>query len=313
MERFDISVWGASGYAGQELVGILEEHPNVGKITPVSREMPDNLESVEVAFLALPHGESGVVAAQLRKAGSSVIDLSGDFRFETAEEYEKWYHQKHPAPELLPVPYALPELSREELPGSKLIAAPGCYPTAVLLGIMPLINEGLIGHHASLSVEAVSGVSGMGKARKKEGDAIINYGENTVYATGREHRHIGEIERHLGDHAISSFVLSVGPYFRGLRSTTTVRLARGADCSSIIDALQTAYTAEPFVAVLGDEQTTLESVTGTNMCLIGVTAVGDTVEITSYIDNLRKGASSQAVQGFNAMHELPEDSGLSTH
>src|SRR5665213_2062355 len=156
MAQLDVAVWGASGFAGKELVAILRQHPSVGSIITPKRDEALPAKAIDAAFLALPHGAAAPLAAQLRKAGCKVIDLSGDLRFTTAQEYERWYHQAHPVPELLPVPYGLPELYRREFASSKLIALPGCYPTATLLAAVPLLEAGLVASGSRLSLIHIS-------------------------------------------------------------------------------------------------------------------------------------------------------------
>ncbi len=310
MKTYDVAVWGAKGYAGQELVGILENHPNIGRIAEVGRETAEDLSGIDAFFLALPHGTSGEVAKQQASPGHTVIDLSGDFRFPEAADYENWYHQRHAAPELLPVPYGLPELFRSTIPGHKLIANPGCYPTATLLGLVPLVEHGLIQPNERIVVDALSGVSGMGKAKEQEATRVISAGDSYSYKVGRVHQHVGEIEQFLHGSEIF-FSPSVGPFFRGMLVKSTSQVKNGVEPDDVAAVLSDTYANEPFVTVLTPGETpSIESTKNTDGCVIGFVTVGNTVQVVSSIDNLRKGAASQAVQSFNIVFELPETSGL---
>lgn len=310
MSNVEVTVWGHSGYAGQELIGILEQHPHVSGIQTVGRDMSSDMAGIEIAFLALPHGDSGRIARVLRKGDTTVIDLSGDFRFQTVGEYERWYGQEHPAPALLPAPYGLPELRHDELLGSKLVAVPGCYPTATLLGAVPLVQAGLIKSDTRVLVDAISGTSGMGKAKKAVADQIVAGGNVVPYSIGNTHRHVGEMEQFLDGREVF-FSPAVGPYFRGLIAKVTAELVGGGDELAVQETLEAAYADEAFVGVLpAGEIPSVADTAGTNLCYIGAVVARKTVQIISSLDNLRKGAASQAVQVFNLIHGFPENSGL---
>ncbi len=313
MPKLDVAVFGPRGYAGQELETILERHPEVGRVIPMGRhDYVENMPDVAAAFLALPTGESGKLAPGLLKTGAAVIDLSGDFRFETAAEYKRWYGSEHPAPELVPMAvYGLPEFSRADMVGKKLIANPGCYPTATLLGLAPIADEdGLLSPHGSIVVDAVSGVSGMGINKKTEADRVIESGESYVYKPGRVHQHVGEIEQFLGGEKIF-FSPSVGPFHSGMLVRTTVQLRERSDAQRAQEILEETYTDEQFVQVLPmGEFPSIETTRDTDICVIGLVAAGCTLQIISSIDNLRKGAATQAVQGFNVVFGFPEATAL---
>lgn len=302
-----VAVWGASGNAGRELVGILEDHPEVGEIEKAGRRFPKGIDHIETAFLALPHGESAKIAARLKKTGRKVIDLSGDLRFSTPEEYERWYDIPHPAPDLLPVPYALPEWDTGQIESSELVAMPGCYPTATLLGINPLVQAGVLAHEARIQVNAVSGFSGRGNQPMPE----VQYGNLIPYAVGRQHRHVGEMELFTLGHEIN-FAPSTIDQYRGMLVTITAQLATKGICDEMVHGiLEDEYRDDDFVAVLDDgELPTFKTGAGTDMCYIGATADNCAATIVSAIDNLRKGAASQAVQVFNRMHGYDEAMGL---
>ncbi len=313
MSEIDVAVWGHSGFAGQELVEILQSHPNVDNIRRVGREMPDDLDSTEVAFLALPHGPSGEAAGKLAVAGHVVIDLSGDLRFPRPEDYSKWYGQSHSAPELLPVPYALPELYGDCIAGNQVVSMPGCYPTATLLGSVPLIENGLIKPDSTLVVNAISGVSGRGKQPTELTHFMTMSGNAITYNTGRVHRHVGEIEQFLDGRTIF-FSPMVIPIERGMLVQTTAELQDNVDIDEVIETFEEAYSDEPLVKVLSyDEKGNLPDIhdsVRTDGCYIGFVVSRNTIHIVSSIDNLRKGAASQAVQVFNILNDLPELTGL---
>lgn len=310
MGELTVTVYGSSGYVGSELQTLLNQHPGVTHVEVPGREAsPSNLDA-ETAFLALPHGTSAAIAATLIEAGKKVIDLSGDFRLTTADEYERWYHQPHPAPELLPVPYALVEHNREKLKDTDLISVPGCYPTAALLSLLPLVKADLIEDESEINVKGLSGVSGMGKAKKAEADRIISQGNVVTYSVGRQHRHVGEMERFLGDGRIN-FTAAVGPFFRGMLVHSTATLIDSGCAEDVQEALHSAYTSSPLVHVMEqDELPDIARVVNTSSCLIGSVVVGKTIQLFASIDNLLKGGASQAVQAFNIGQGLPEELGL---
>lgn len=307
MDKKVVAVWGARGNAGKELVGILEQHPHVEEIIRVGREFPEDCSSIEAAFLALPQGESGRIASRVAKAGRKVIDLSGDLRFPDPAQYEKWYRQEHPAPDLLPVPYALPELYRESLGSADMVSMPGCYPTATLLGVIPVIRAGLLAHSSRIHVVAQSGLSGRGNRPVDE----VHYGNVVPYNPGHVHRHVGEIEQFTSGHAIN-FVPSTVDTYRGMLVTASVdAMTAGVRTDHVHQVLEEAYADEPFVHVLPiGEIPTLKTASTTDACYLGATAANGCITIMSAIDNLRKGAASQAVQVFNLLYEYDETSGL---
>jgi len=307
MSEINVAVWGSTGHAGEELVGILNKHPNVGEITTVGRELPSDLDAIEVVFLALPHGVSGKIAGSLAKCGAKVVDLSGDLRFPSAQEYERWYPDAHPAPELLPVPYGLPEYNRDQIAGSDVVAVAGCYPTATLLGVRPLIEAGLLAYDARLIVDAQSGRSGRGKKpvpENQEGNVI-------PYSIGHQHRHVGEMQQFTNRHEINFNPMTVDT-FRGMLVATKAELSHvGISTDTVLSVLSDRYRDAPFVQITdSEEQVTFRSAAGSDLCVIGAVADNGYVTVHSSIDNLRKGAASQAVQVFNIMHGLEETAGL---
>ena len=334
-----VAVVGASGYTGLELLRILLRHPEleiaavtseqragqpVGEVFAALRGRLDlDFEAadpaalagrVELAFTALPHAASAAAVAALRAAGCRVVDLSADFRLHSRETYERWYGP-HPAPALLEeAVYGLPELHREALRGAELVAAPGCYPTSVLLPLAPLLCAGLV-ETRGIHVDAKSGVSGAGRTLA-EGYLFAELDGNCrAYQPGHAHRHAPEIEQEAGvaagEEVRVTFVPHLLPTTRGIATSVYVR-PRG-DVARARRVLEEAYADEPFVRVLPEgEPPSLQSVRGTNFCDVALfeDARNDTWILLSTLDNLCKGASGQAVQCANLVCGLPETMGL---
>jgi N-acetyl-gamma-glutamyl-phosphate reductase len=333
-----VAILGASGFAGGELVRLLDDHPvfdvtYLGAKTSAGRKLVDvhphlaggermlesadatTVPAVDLAFLALPHGASAQVGAELAERGISVIDLGSDYRLDTTERYQSAYGSQHPFPERLGEwPYGLPELFGGSLPGSDRVAAPGCYPTATVLGLAPLLAAGLI-QPEGIVVNAVSGVSGAGRSARPE----LQFGaidENVgAYAVGH-HRHRPEIEMALelasGFRRVSvTFTPHLIPMQRGILATATATLTKPVERAALQETLQTAYRDSPFVEVIdGSPQT--RWVVGSNRALLSAftdDATGSAVVVAA-IDNLIKGAAGQAIQIANLMLGLDERSGL---
>lgn len=327
-----VGVYGASGYAGQDLIEILSKHPNVEIVfgtsgtyagqpipfTSLTYIPPDQaqLDGVDAVFLALPHGVSAQMAAKAAQAGKLVVDLSADLRLDTPEAYQQWYSHTHPHPELLPTPYGLPEINRANIAGKRVIAAPGCYPTTTLLGLYPLLKLHALAHGTPVIVDAKSGVSGAGREPKPNLHFVEVYSNLSPYSVGRSHRHVGEIEQemHKLDDAVGPLIFTphLLPVDRGLMSSIYVQLNGNLTSDKVQDIYEETYQQEPLVNVLPrGQQATLKHVVRTNGCAISITpATEKMVHITSVTDNLRKGASGQAVQCFNLMVGLPETTGL---
>lgn len=327
-----VGVYGASGYAGQDVVEILSKHPYVeivfatsntyaGQPVPFTdlRYIPPDeaqLDSVDAVFLALPHGVSAQMAAKAIAAGLYVIDLSADLRLDTPEAYQKWYNHPHPHPELLPTPYGLPEINRQNIVGKRVIAAPGCYPTTTLLGLYPLLRTHGIAPDRPIIVDAKSGVSGAGRDPKPHLHFVEVYSNFSPYSVGRSHRHVGEIEQemHKLDANMGTLIFTphLLPLDRGLMASIYVELNGGITSDKVQDLYEEVYGQEPLVDVLPrGQQATLKHVVRTNSCAISITPVTEkNVHITSVTDNLRKGASGQAVQCFNLMMGFPETTAL---
>ena len=328
------AVAGASGYTGAELLRLLERHPGFSTTIATSREFagrrvadvypnlridltyteldPSALEDADVAFLALPHGASMEIGARLAKAGVVVVDLSADFRLKDAALYPEWFEKEHTAPETLGEwVYGLPELHRGEIKSARAIANPGCYPTAAILALAPLVKAGLI-DPASIVVSAASGVSGAG--RKLTNDIHFSHVDANFKAYGLPtHKHTPEIEQELGALASSplriTFVPHLVPMPRGLLATCVADAAGGGDPGAAARAM---YEGEPFVRVLDGAMPETKYTLGSNQCLLGYSRDERTDRIigVAAIDNLGKGAAGQALQNANLVLGLPEDEGL---
>jgi N-acetyl-gamma-glutamyl-phosphate reductase len=271
------------------------------------------LERCDLVFFATPNGVAMQQARGLLDAGVRVIDLAADFRLRDVKVWEKWYGASHACPDLLSqAVYGLPEMQRERIRTARLVANPGCYPTAVQLGFLPLIEADVV-DMAHLIADAKSGVSGAG--RKAEMHILFSEASDNFKAYGVPgHRHLPEIRQGLSSIANAevglTFVPHLTPLIRGIHATLYARLLREVDLQHLYER---RYASEPFVDVLpaGSHPDT-RCVRGANYCRIAVhrPAEGDTVVVLSVIDNLVKGAAGQAVQNMNIMFGLPETTGL---
>jgi len=346
-----VTVVGASGYTGAELLRHLAHHPHIelsavyahskaglalGEVFPALSHSELTLERfdaqhaserAQVAFLALPHGAAQGAANALRARGVTVIDLSADHRFNDPAQYADIYGAPHQHPERLKESvYGLPELFRDQLRSADLIACPGCYPTSVALGVSPAFKAGLTANYEVIA-DCKSGVSGAGRGAKE----LSLYAERAEamqgYAT-LNHRHAPEMEATLGriiaqragqggydqrarGEVKVHFSPHLTPMSRGILSTLYLRLKPGVEEREVREAYHSAYDDEPFVTLLppGRHVTTL-AVRGTNRCHLDLTVQGDMLVVHSAIDNLGKGAASQAIQCLNARLGLPETTGL---
>lgn len=334
-----VGIVGGTGYTGVELLRLLAQHPeaevaiitsrseagvSVADMYPNLRGHYDNLTfsvpdtatlgACDVVFFATPHGVAHSLAGELLAAGTRVIDLSADFRLEDADEWARWYGQPHGAPELLSeAVYGLPEVNRERIRSARLIAVPGCYPTAAQLGLLPLLEAGLA-DTSRLIADCKSGVSGAGRGASV-GSLFCEAGESMKAYGVKGHRHLPEISQGLrkasgGDIGLT-FVPHLTPMIRGIHATL---YATVTDHSVDLQALyEQRYASEPFVDVMpaGSHPET-RSVRGANVCRMAVHRPqgGDLVVVLSVIDNLVKGASGQAVQNLNIMFGLNERLGL---
>ena len=332
MTAIRAGVFGGSGYAGLDLVELLGGHPNVDLMFATSRSYAGEpvpgtelnyvppksavLNDVDVIFLALPHTASAKVALRGVEAGIKVVDLSADLRLDTAEAYAEYYQTEHPHPELLPTPYGLPEINRANIMTSDVVATPGCYPTTTLLGLYPLLRHHAIKSDTPIIVDAKSGVTGAGRKPSLLTHFAEVYSNLLPYKTGRAHRHVGELEQEMhkvcDDIGPVIFCPHVLPVDRGLMSSIYVTLQDSFCSDQVHDLYSEVYENEALVDVLPlGEQASLKHAVKTNKCVISITPVlRSYVHITSVTDNLRKGASSQAVQNMNLMFGLEETTGL---
>lgn len=334
---------GASGYSGQELVRLLTGHPLVELVAVTSRslagksvaeELPalrgqvadmkfaaSSIEEVvaldaEVFFLALPHGTAAEYASPLVEAGKRVIDLSADFRLGSPELYEAYYGQPHPAPELLrQAIYGLPELYELSWEKSPLIAAPGCYPTSILIPLVPLLEAGLI-ETQGIVANSFSGVSGAGR-QASERFSYCERNESAVAYGLPRHRHLSEIEEQLGLAAGGEVVISFHPHLapmnRGIASTISVVAQGSPDARAVEDCWAHRYEDRPFAHPLpSGEFPDVAHLVGSNRVDFSVVADQRTGRyvVTSAEDNLIKGAGGQAVQAMNLCAGFDETAGL---
>jgi N-acetyl-gamma-glutamyl-phosphate reductase len=316
-----VGVFGATGYAGRELVRILAVHPRA-RVAFTTGTGEGHLaheagleRKADAYFLSLPHGISATYAARLRAAHPSavVVDLSGDLRLPTAAAYREWYGHDHPAPALLgQAPYGLTELYRDEIRSARLISNPGCYATSVLLPLIPLVREKLIDPD-DVIVDAKSGTTGAGRAPREDLLFSEVADDFSAYAPGRAHRHVGEMEAAVREKTGRDVRLTFCPHLlpvrRGILSALYLKTDAGAD--RLRDALGHAYEGSPFVRVVGPAPPRLSDVVHTNECRLSVHAAAPgRVVVFSALDNLVKGAAGQAVQNLNLALGLPEDAGL---
>jgi len=334
-----VGIVGGTGYTGVELLRLLALHPGCEVATITSRAeagkpvaglfpnlrgyidlcftAPDesNLQQCDLVFFATPNGIAMTQVPALLAAGVRVIDLAADFRIQDRALWESWYDMQHASPELLgEAVYGLPEINRQAVTNARLVANPGCYPTAVTLGFLPLVEAGLVDLE-HLIADAKSGVSGAGR-KASVAQLMGETGESFKAYAIAGHRHQPEISQTLGHVARRqvglTFVPHLVPMIRGIEATLYARLLDGA-----ADELQALYEAryrdEPFVDVMpaGSHPET-RSVRGANHCRIAVHRPldGDMVVVSSVIDNLVKGAAGQAIQNMNLMFGLAETAGL---
>ena len=336
-KRIKVGIVGGTGYTGVELLRLLVQHPNaqltaitsrteagmgVAEMFPNLRGWTDlkfvepaaaKLDQCELVFFATPNGIAMKDTPALVKAGVRVIDVAADFRIKDIAEWEKWYGMPHACPDLVAeAVYGLPEVNRAKIAGARLVANPGCYPTAVQLGFLPLVEAGVV-DNGHLIADAKSGVSGAG--RKAEVHTLLAEAADNFKAYGVSgHRHYPEIKQGLTQIAQKPvnlvFTPHLTPMIRGIHATLYARLTQETDLQALFDK---RYASEAFVDVLpaGSHPDT-RSVRGVNMCRIAVHRPqnGDTVVVLSVIDNLVKGAAGQAVQNMNIMFGLPEATGL---
>ena len=311
------AIAGATGYAGAELVKILDRHPHADVVAEFSSESfsLDALKAsnAEVVFLATPNEVSAEVAPKVLDLGIKVVDLSGAFRLREAGLYPKWYGFAHERPELLgEAAYGLTEWCNGELKKARLVANPGCYPTSIILALRPLTY--MIDRDQPVIIDAKSGVSGAGKKSDLAYSFAELSGNFKAYGVG-SHRHEPEIRQglHLGDKTTLVFVPHLLPTVRGILSTMHVGFTHAVTDEEIAQIFAKTYANSPFVRILKAGQLPeMKDVVNTPRCDIGWKLLqgGRRAVIVSVIDNLLKGAASQAVQNFNRMYGFPETEGL---
>jgi len=336
-KKLKVGIVGGTGYTGVELLRLLSVHPHVtltaitsrGEVGMAVAEMFPNLrgyvdlaftdpahshlEECDVVFFATPNGIAMQQARQLLAKGVRVIDLAADFRIKDIPTWEKWYGMSHACPELIAqAVYGLPEINRAAIRAAQLVANPGCYPTAVQLGFLPLLEAGVV-DTTYLIADAKSGVSGAG--RKAEVPSLFAESADNFKAYGvNGHRHLPEISQGLtlmaSEKVGFTFVPHLTPLIRGIHATLYAKLNKAVELQALFEA---RFDKEHFVDVLpsGSHPET-RSVRGSNTCRIAVHQPqgSDVVVILSVIDNLVKGAAGQAVQNMNIMFNLPETTGL---
>lgn len=333
----NVGIVGGTGYTGVELLRILLQHPKVNIQTITSRseagmDVTDlfanlrgqislkfcdpteaRLDQCDLVFFATPNGIAMQQAKALLDDGTRVIDLAADFRIKDISVWEKWYGMPHASPELVAeAVYGLPEINRDKLADARLIANPGCYPTAVQLGFLPLIEAGIVDKN-HLIADVKSGVSGAG--RKTDVHILHAEVSDNFKAYGVPgHRHLPEIKQGLANIAGTAidltFVPHLVPMIRGIHATLYARLSTNADLQALYEE---RYTDEPFVDVLpAGKHPETRSVRGSNICRIAVhrPQESDTVVVLSVTDNLVKGAAGQAVQNMNLMFGFQETLGI---
>jgi N-acetyl-gamma-glutamyl-phosphate reductase len=328
-------VAGASGYAGALSAELVRRHPSLELARVTARtdagkrldelypqygvdlvlEQPEAEDGTDVdaAIVAYPHGAAAPVVAALRSQGTKVVDLSADFRLHDLETYSHWYGE-HGAPELLgDAVYGLTELHREAITGAGLVANPGCYPTASILALAPLAGEGLI---EDVVIDAKSGISGAGKAAAEE-LAVVKSSDDTKPYKVTAHRHTPEIAQELtelaGNGAVEpTFVPHLMPYDQGELVSCYVRTSDPVDPATLLTLYEDRYGGEPFIEVT-PEPPGVSGVRETNLCRIHLAVNESSGRVLAFasIDNLWKGAASQAIQNLNLMLGLPEGAGIS--
>ena len=335
-----VGVVGGTGYTGVELLRLLADHPQAEVVVITSRSeagkpvtelfpnlrghldlafsVPDikQLSACELVFFATPNGTAMTMVPQLLEAGVRVIDLAADFRLRQAQEWQQWYGMEHACAHLLEqAVYGLTEVNRAAIAQAQLVANPGCYPTAVQLGFLPLLEEGLVDSN-HLIADAKSGVSGAGR-KAATGALLCEASENFKAYGVAGHRHLPEIRQGLALASAEAvgltFVPHLTPMIRGIHATLYAQL-RTTD-RDLQALFEDRYRDEPFVDVLpAGAHPETRSVRGANHCRIAVhrPQQGKTVVVLAVIDNLVKGAAGQAIQNMNVMFGYPESAGLTT-
>ncbi|MBN2899335.1 MAG: N-acetyl-gamma-glutamyl-phosphate reductase [Clostridia bacterium] len=336
-------VIGATGYAGQQLVGLLNNHPEVEieylcshsfegtefskvygyfekDVDMVCIGLEEALEkapNLDVLFLALPHGKSTEIVNQLKDTGVKIIDFGGDFRMNNVETVKTWYDIEHQDGDFLKqVVYGLPEINKSSIAKAKIVANPGCYPTASILGLLPIIDAPFI-NKKSIIIDAKSGITGAGR-KATLANSYCENNENFKAYSVAAHRHTPEIEEVLSEQAGEAIVLTFTPHLvpmhRGILATIYCQVTEAINPEAVLSLYQNFYKEAPFVRVTEGLPET-KKVSRTNYCDISIkydVRTGKLIVITA-IDNLIKGAAGQAVQNMNLMMGYPETMGLTAN
>ena len=339
MPKLNALVAGSTGYIGTQLIKILVKHKHINikylcgnssvgksivsydkslskyKLPKIKKFNKDLLNDVDVIFTALPNGEAQDISKHLNNK-NILIDLAADFRLEKASEYKKWYKQKHRAVKLIKKSiYSLPEINREELKKYNIISSPGCYPTSILLPLIPLFSKNFI-NFKNIIIDSKSGYSGAGRGVHKKYKNKNLYESLKAYGVGN-HRHNSEIDQMLKKFTKKkievSFTPHLSPMFRGILSTIYLDLNKNVNQSKVISLLSKFYKKEKFIKISkSDTLISTNDVINTNNCLISVckSKFKNKIIILSAIDNLIKGGAGQAVQSLNNKFNYPETTGL---
>lgn len=329
--RVPVGIVGASGYSGSVLASLLALHPGVSLAFATSDKRAgervsdvtgadagdlafsangsalDLARGCDVVFLATSAEVSHELAPKLLHAGHRVVDLSGAFRLAETASYPRWYKLEHRHPELLRTAhYGLFETQGAPPAGTKLVANPGCYPTAALIAVAPLLRAGLV-DATGVIIDAKSGVTGAGRQAKEE-YSLAEVAEDLRAYKLLSHQHTPEIERFSG--AKLTFSAHLLPIRRGILSTAYLRPRAGASADAVQRALVAAYDGSPFVRVMAPDRVRIAGVAGTNQVHVGAAVDADVVVVVSAIDNLVKGAAGQAVENMNLLLGLPRETAL---
>jgi len=332
MSKTRIGILNVTGYAGAELARLLASRADVeltavtgrsaagrklGEVFPhlasIDLTIEPELGEVDFVFSALPHQESAAALLPIIEKGVPVVDISADFRLKDPALYDEWYGFKHPAPELLSkAVYGLPELNRSKIAGARLVANPGCYPTASILALAPALAAGIIS--GNIIIDAKSGLSGAGRSLKLASHYCEANEDTTAYAIG-SHRHQPEIAQELkaldGSVGVVVFTPHLVPMARGILATCYAPLRKNVSAEQASKIYSEFYRGEPFVRVVTEPPHT-KYAAGSNMCLVHATVDNRSNMLIAMaaIDNLVKGAAGQAIQNMNLMLGLPEATGL---
>ncbi len=337
MRKVRVAIVGSTGYTAYEAIRVLLRHPqaevtalasrrepqpHIAEIFPALRGMldlrcePIDAETIakkaDVALMCLPHVVAMESVPCFLRTGMKVVDLSADYRLKNAADYQEWYKHPHTdAKNLAEAAFGLPEFYRQRVRSAQLVANPGCYPTASILGIAPFVKRGLV-EPADLVVSAASGLSGAGKEAKPEHHFPERNETFEAYGVGT-HRHAIEIQRTLEDIAgvalNLTFVPHLVPMHRGILATIVLKPRQSMTAEQALAVLAETYKDEPFVRV-GKDLPSTKDVAGTNFCDITARMAGGKLVVLSAIDNLIKGASGQAIQNMNIQCGIPETAGL---